>query len=218
MPNDSSEADLRYAVSPGYFDGDADSAAPRAAAGRTRSCRAPRGRCCISESFAKRKFPGQGSDRAAGSRRSRRRPRGPAMGHGRGRGGRREADLARAECNRMPSTPRRRSGPGSTTRSRWWFAAQAGDAAALAPAIENAIWSVDKDQPIVRVATMDSAARRLGGGAAFCADPVRGIRHRVALVLAATESTACSRAASRNACARSGCAWQWARPAATFSR
>ena len=29
-----------------------------------------------------------------------------------------------------------------------------GDAAALAPAIRNAIWSVDKDQPIARVATM----------------------------------------------------------------
>lgn len=30
-----------------------------------------------------------------------------------------------------------------------------GDPAMLAPAVENAIWSVDKDQPIVRVATMD---------------------------------------------------------------
>ena len=30
-----------------------------------------------------------------------------------------------------------------------------GDAAALTPAIRKAIWSVDKDQPIVRVATMD---------------------------------------------------------------
>jgi putative ABC transport system permease protein len=30
-----------------------------------------------------------------------------------------------------------------------------GDAAALGPAIRNAIWSVDKNQPIVRVATMD---------------------------------------------------------------
>jgi putative ABC transport system permease protein len=29
-----------------------------------------------------------------------------------------------------------------------------GDVASLAPAIESAIWSVDKDQPIVRVATM----------------------------------------------------------------
>ncbi len=31
-----------------------------------------------------------------------------------------------------------------------------GDPAALAPAVKNAIWSVDKDQPIVRVASMDS--------------------------------------------------------------
>jgi putative ABC transport system permease protein len=31
-----------------------------------------------------------------------------------------------------------------------------GDVTALAPAIRNAIWSVDKDQPITRVATMDS--------------------------------------------------------------
>jgi len=40
-----------------------------------------------------------------------------------------------------------------------------GNAAALAPAVRNAIWSVDKDQPIVRLATMDdlvaaSAAER----------------------------------------------------------
>ncbi len=31
-----------------------------------------------------------------------------------------------------------------------------GDAAALAPAVRDAIWSVDKDQPIARVATMES--------------------------------------------------------------
>jgi ABC-type antimicrobial peptide transport system permease subunit len=31
-----------------------------------------------------------------------------------------------------------------------------GDAATLAPAIRDAIWSVDKDQPIVRVATMET--------------------------------------------------------------
>jgi putative ABC transport system permease protein len=30
-----------------------------------------------------------------------------------------------------------------------------GDAAALVPAVRSAIWSVDKDQPIVRVATME---------------------------------------------------------------
>jgi putative ABC transport system permease protein len=59
------------------------------------------------------------------------------------------------------------------TASQSWFADEAmslvvtarSDAAALAPAIRKAIWSVDKDQPIVRVATMDdllaaSAAER----------------------------------------------------------
>jgi putative ABC transport system permease protein len=50
------------------------------------------------------------------------------------------------------------------TPAQSWFADDAmslvvrarGDAAALLPAIKNAIWSVDKDQPIVRVATMDA--------------------------------------------------------------
>jgi putative ABC transport system permease protein len=57
--------------------------------------------------------------------------------------------------------------------SQWRFADRAmslvvrarGDVAALAPAIRQAVWSVDKDQPVVRVATMDdlvaaSAAER----------------------------------------------------------
>ena len=51
-----------------------------------------------------------------------------------------------------------------TTRTQWdWVdnvqslvVRTRGDAAALAPAIRSAIWSVDKDQPIVRVATMDN--------------------------------------------------------------
>ena len=34
------------------------------------------------------------------------------------------------------------------------------DPATLAPALRRAIWSVDKDQPIVRVATMDELVRR----------------------------------------------------------
>ncbi len=59
------------------------------------------------------------------------------------------------------------------TAGQWRFADDAmalvvrarGDAAALAPAVREAVWSVDKDQPIVRVATMDhllasSAAER----------------------------------------------------------
>jgi len=50
----------------------------------------------------------------------------------------------------------------STTQWAWGDNVQSlvvrtrGDAAALAPVIRNAIWSVDKDQPIVRVATMDN--------------------------------------------------------------
>jgi predicted permease len=57
-----------------------------------------------------------------------------------------------------------RSQAAYVTPAQWYFADNArslvvrtsGDAAALAPAIRQAIWSVDKDQPIVRVATMDS--------------------------------------------------------------
>lgn len=61
----------------------------------------------------------------------------------------------------------------------------AGDAAALAPSVRNAIWSVDKNQPVVRVATMDelvarSAAQRRFALVLFEAFGI------VALVLAAT--------------------------------
>jgi putative ABC transport system permease protein len=38
----------------------------------------------------------------------------------------------------------------------WLVVRSHGDAAALAPAVRKAVWSVDKDQPIVHVATMDS--------------------------------------------------------------
>jgi putative ABC transport system permease protein len=49
--------------------------------------------------------------------------------------------------------------------TQWLVVRTRGDAAALAPAIRQAIWSVDKDQPVVRVATMQgllaaSAAQR----------------------------------------------------------
>ena len=66
------------------------------------------------------------------------------------------------------------SSPAATIRSGpWRFADRVmslvvrtqGDAAALAPAIRQAVWSIDKDQPVVRVATMNdmvaaSAAER----------------------------------------------------------
>jgi len=51
-----------------------------------------------------------------------------------------------------------------TTTTQWHWAdgtlslilRASGDVAALTPAIKNAIWSMDRDQPIVRVATMQS--------------------------------------------------------------
>ncbi len=49
--------------------------------------------------------------------------------------------------------------------TQWLVVRTRGDAAVLAPAVRKAIWSIDKDQPVVRVATMegllaDSAAQR----------------------------------------------------------
>lgn len=41
-------------------------------------------------------------------------------------------------------------------RARWLAVRTRGGAATLAPAIKQAIWSVDKDEPIVRLATMDA--------------------------------------------------------------
>ena len=59
------------------------------------------------------------------------------------------------------------------------------DAAALAPAIKRAVWSVDKDQPIVRVATMDDllAASTAERRVALTLFEVFGV---AALLLAAT--------------------------------
>ena len=70
-------------------------------------------------------------------------------------------------------------------RALWLVVRAQGDAATLAPAIRRAVWSVDKDQPIVRLATMDdllaaSAAERRFALILFEAFGV------VALVLAAT--------------------------------
>jgi putative ABC transport system permease protein len=41
-------------------------------------------------------------------------------------------------------------------RALWLVVRARGDAAALAPAVKHAVWSVDRDQPVVRAATMDA--------------------------------------------------------------
>jgi putative ABC transport system permease protein len=152
-PNDNGEAAFRYAVSPSYFE--------------TMHIPLRRGRLLderdragapvaivISESFARRMFPGQdpigqrvraGPDRGHGER-----PWDTIVGVV---GDVKQTSLALNEPDAFYTTP---------TQWAWVDNAQSlvvrarGDAAALAPATRNAIWSVDKDQPIVRVATMDS--------------------------------------------------------------
>ena len=150
---------FRYAVSPGYLEtmriapkrgrliDDGDRAgAPRVA--------------LISESLAEAEVPGSRPHRPGATRR----PARPAALHHRRRGGRRAAGVAGARP--VERGLRRRP-------SQWHFADNAmslvvrgeGDVAALAPAVRQAVWSVDSDQPVVRVAMMDdllaaSAAER----------------------------------------------------------
>jgi putative ABC transport system permease protein len=151
--NANAEAGFRYAVSPSYFE--------------TMHIPLRRGRLLnahdvaggptavlISESFARRKFPNQdplgqrvrvGPDIGRADR-----PWGAIVGVV---GDVRQASLALSDSDAFYT---------ASTQWSWVDSVQSlvvrtqGDAAALAPAVRNAIWSVDKDQPIVRVATMEN--------------------------------------------------------------
>jgi predicted permease len=152
-PNDNSEVGLRYAVSPGYFE------AMRIPLRRGRVLDEHDGvgaplAVLLSESFARRKFPGQdplgqrlrvGPDIGRADR-----PWGTVVGVV---GDVKQASLALSDSDAFYT---------STTQYAWVDSVQSlvarmrGDAAANTRAIKNAIWSVDRDQPVVRVATMDS--------------------------------------------------------------
>ena len=152
-PNDNSEVGLRYAVSPGYFE------AMRIPLRRGRVLDEHDGvgaplAVLLSESFARRKFPGQdplgqrlrvGPDIGRADR-----PWGTVVGVV---GDVKQASLALSDSDAFYT---------STTQYAWVDSVQSlvarmrGDAAANTRAIMNAIWSVDRDQPVVRVATMDS--------------------------------------------------------------
>jgi len=151
------EAGLRYAVSPDYF--------------QTMRIPLRRGRLLdkhdvmgaplalvLSESFTKRKFPNQdplgqrvriGPDIGRPDR-----PWGTIVGIV---GDVKQTSLALTDSDAFYT---------STTQWSWVDHVQSlvirtsGDAAGLAPAIRQAIWSVDKNQPIVRVATMNSLLAR----------------------------------------------------------
>ncbi len=179
-PNDPEQdhGAFRYAVTPGYF----ETMGMPLRRGRLLDAHDVAGApvaVLINESFAKRKFPGQD-------------PIGQRVHVGRTDlpwytivgvvGDVKQISLAVGQSDAVYITP-----------TQWYFADNSlslvvrarGDAAVLAPAIRNAIWSVDKDQPIVRVATMDdllaaSAAERRFALILFQAFAL------VALVLSAT--------------------------------
>jgi putative ABC transport system permease protein len=179
-PNDPAQdhGAYRYAVTPGYL----ETIGIPLRRGRLLDAHDVAGApvsVLINESFAKRKFPGQD-------------PIGQRVHVGRTDlpwytivgvvGDVKQTSLAVTQADAVYITP-----------TQWYFADNAmslvvrtrGEAASLAPAIRSAIWSVDKDQPIIRVATMDqllaeSAAERRFALILFQAFAL------VALVLAAT--------------------------------
>ncbi len=148
---------FRYAVSPSYFETMRIPLRRGRLLGEHDVPGAPQA-VLISESFAKRKFPNQdplgqrvriGPDIGHADR-----PWGTIVGVV---GDVRQASLALSDSDAFYT---------SSTQWSWVDNVQSlvvrtkVDAAALAPAIRDAIWSVDKDQPIVRVATMDSLLAR----------------------------------------------------------
>jgi putative ABC transport system permease protein len=180
-PNDDPEEDhsaFRYAVSPGYF----EAIGIPLRSGRLLDARDRAGAplvALVNESFAARKFPGVspiGQRLRIGSNDS---PPYTIVGVV---GDVKQVSLALNQADAV-----------YITTAQWRFADDAlslvvrgrVDAAALTPAIRKAIWSVDKDQPIVRVAMMDSLLAASAGERRFTLVLFEAFG-LVALVLAAT--------------------------------
>jgi putative ABC transport system permease protein len=171
-------AALRYAVSPGYF----ETMNIPLRSGRLLDARDRTGEpaaVVINESFARRRFPGQD-------------PIGKRLHFGPST---RQWDVIVGVVGdvRQASLATGRTDAVYIMTTQWSWADPMlslvvrahGDPAALAPALRTAIWSVDKDQPIVRVATMEAllAASAAERRFALILFEVFGL---VALVLAAT--------------------------------
>jgi putative ABC transport system permease protein len=149
-PPESASPVFRYAVTPGYF----ETLGIPLRRGRLlddRDVAGTPGAMLISESLAKRRFPGQD-------------PLGKRLHVGGGDsaslftvvgvvGDVKQMSLAMSDADAVYA---------ATTQWHWadgtlsLVVRARGDVAMLTPAIKSAIWSVDKDQPIVRVATMSS--------------------------------------------------------------
>jgi len=148
---------MRYAVTPGYF---ATMRIPLRR-GRLLDERDMSGGpepVLISESFARRVFPGQ--DPVGQLVRA-----GPEIG-----APSRPWDVVVGVVGDVRQASLAVDAPDAfyVPQSRWWWVDDAqslvvrtdGDAAALAPAVMRAIWSVNRDQPIDRVVTMDALVAR----------------------------------------------------------
>jgi putative ABC transport system permease protein len=147
------EGALRYAVSPGYFETTRIPLLRGRVFDERDTANAP-GVVLISKSLAQSKFPHQDPI-------GQRVRVGPNTGHSELPwdtivgvvGNVKQASLAvsQEDAFYIPTTqwPLVDNAPSLVVRTH-------GDAATLAPVIKNAIWAVDKDQPIVRVATMAS--------------------------------------------------------------
>jgi len=143
-------ASFRYAVSPGYFETMRIPLRSGRFIGRQDLADGPHV-AVISESLARRRFPDQdpiGTRFHMGGR-----PDSPLFTIVGVVGDVRQTSLAVADTEAVYVR---------TIQWHWADGTQSlvvrarGDAATLTPALKNAIWSVDKDQPIVRVETMDS--------------------------------------------------------------
>jgi putative ABC transport system permease protein len=169
---------IRYAVSPGYI----ETMRIPLRGGRLFDARDGTGSpapVLINESFAKRRFPGRDPIGQRVHFGPRERPWDVVVGVV---GDVRQASLetGRTDAVYILATQWPWADPLMTlvVRAR-------GDAAALAPAVRAAIWSVDRNQPIVRVATMDALVAATGGQRRF-ALIVFETFGLVALLLAAT--------------------------------
>jgi len=163
-PTDSPEADngaLRYAISPDYV----ETMAIPLRRGRTLNAHdgadAPPA-VLISESLAQSKFPGQDP---LGQRLRIGPIDGPWYTIVGVVGNVKQTSLAMSMSDAVYITTAQWQV--FTDRGLWLVARTRGDAAALASTVRQAVWSVDKDQPIVRVATMANLLDRSAGERRF---------------------------------------------------
>jgi len=162
-PNDDPREDhsaLRYAVTPGYI----ESMGIPLVRGRRIDAHDTPDRppvVLINESFARRKFPGGDPIGQRVHVGDTRRPWSAIVGVV---GDVKQTSLAlgQADAVYVPSAQAY-----FADNPMWLVVRARGDAAAMAPAIRNAIWSVDKDQPIVRMATMDALVAASAGERRF---------------------------------------------------